>query len=172
MAILGVLACALFSAVALAEDVRSGDWTWSIDDPDIFYAGTENAAGNALMQFCYTDEGSCVYAVGFDMQCEEGSSYPALVNTDVSAASIDLLCGSELDDGSNFMFVKDFDQIDGLIRKAGQIGFALPMKGDEFKAVRFSLKGSVAAIDAMRTIAERGARVNGDVKKARDSEVF
>lgn len=169
---IGAVALLLWGSVAWGEEFTSGDWTWSIDDPTAFYAGTENSAGQMLAQFCDTTEDSCVYVVGFDTTCDEGDSYPALVNSDAGTVSIEFLCGGELDNGSNVMLVKDFDQMDGLLRKAKRIGFALPMQGDEFKAVRFSLKGSVAAIDAMRKVAARGAAAQSGAKKAKDTEVF
>lgn len=168
----GIGVLLLWGSVAWGEEFRSGDWTWSIDDPTAFYAGTENSAGQMLAQFCDTTEGSCVYVVGFDTTCDEGDPYPALVNSDAGTASIEFLCGGELDNGSNVMLVKGFDQMDSFIRKAKRIGFALPMQGDEFKAVRFSLKGSVAAIDAMRKVAARGAPATGSTKQTKDSEVF
>ena len=162
----------LCASVASSEEFTSGDWSWSIEDPEMFYAATENSAGQVLMQLCDTEDGTCFYAVGFNTTCDEGDSYPALVNSDAGTASIELYCGSASDDGTNLMLVKDFDQMDGFVRTAKKIGFALPMKGDEFKAVRFSLKGSVAAIDAMRKIAARGAPVQSNTRKAKDSEVF
>lgn len=162
----------LWGSVAWGEEFTSGDWTWSIDDPEMFYAATENSSGQALMQLCDTEDGTCFYAVGFDTTCNKGDSYPALVNSDAGTASIKLLCGGELDAGGNMMLVEDFDQMDEFVRKAKKIGFALPMQGDEFKAVRFSLKGSVAAIDAMRKIASRGAPASKNTKQAKDTEVF
>jgi hypothetical protein len=162
----------MWGSVAGSEEFRSGDWTWSIDDPAMFYAATENSAGQVLMQLCDIEDGSCLYAVGFDTRCDEGDSYPALVNSDAGTASIELLCGKTLEDGGNLMLVKGFDQMDGFVRGAKKIGFALPMQGDEFKAVRFSLKGSVAAIDAMRKIAARGAPATSNTRKAKDTEVF
>lgn len=162
----------LCASVAWGEELTSGDWTWSIDDPEMFYAATENSAGQALMQLCDTEDGTCFYAVGFDTTCDEGDSYPALVNSDAGTASIKLLCGGELESGGNMMLVEDFDQMDQFIRKARKIGFALPMQGDEFKAVRFSLKGSVAAIDAMRKIAARGTPASRNARQAKDTEVF
>ncbi len=170
----GLIACVLgvWGSVAWGEEFTSGDWTWSIDDPEMFYAATENSAGQVLMQLCDTEDANCFYAVGFNTNCDEGDSYPALVNSDAGTASIELYCGSDSDDGTNLMLVKDFDQMDEFVRKASRIGFALPMKGDEFKAVRFSLKGSVAAIDAMRKIAARGAPANKNTRQARDTEVF
>ena len=162
----------LWGSVASGEEFRSGDWTWSIDDPEMYYAATENSAGQVLMQLCDSEDGTCFYAVGFDTTCDEGDSYPALMNSDAGTASIELYCGSKSDDGTNLMLVKNFDQMDEFVRQAKKIGFALPMQGDEFKAVRFSLKGSVAAIDAMRKIAARGAPAQSKTKKARDTEVF
>ena len=169
---IGAVALLLWGSVAWGEEFTSGDWTWSIEDPEMFYAATENSAGQALMQLCDTEDGTCFYAVGFDTTCDEGDSYPALVNADTGASSIQLLCGGKFRDGTNMMLVEDFDQIDGIVRKAKRIGFALPMQGDEFKAVRFSLKGSVAAIDAMRKVAARGAAAQSGAKKAKDTEVF
>lgn len=163
---------ALLGCSAMAEDISSGDWRLNIDDPEMYYAATENSAGQVLMQLCDPEDATCFYAVGFDTRCDEGDSYPALVNSDVGTASIELLCGSELDDGNNLMLVKDFDQMDDFVRRASKIGFALPMQGDEFKAVRFSLRGSVKAIDAMRKVAARGVPTNKGIRNARDSEVF
>ena len=160
------------SSGARAGDFTSGDWVWSVDDPEMFYAATENSAGQALIQFCDPAEGHCVYAVGFDTTCDKGDSYPALVNSDAGTASITLKCGSELDDGGNLMLVEDFDQMDGFVRAAKRIGFALPMQGDEFKAVRFSLKGSNEALDAMRKLAARSGERKPGVRNAKDSEVF
>ena len=168
------MACVLllWGSVAWGEEFTSGDWAWSVDDPEMYYAGTENAAGQTLIQLCDPADGTCLYAVGFDTRCDKGDSYPALVNSDAGTAGIELLCGDEMDDGGHLMLVKDFDQVDSIIREATRIGFALPMKGDEFKAVRFSLKGSVNAIEAMRKVAERGAPAANNTKKAKDTEVF
>ena len=169
-----ICACVLglWGSVAWGEEFTSGDWAWSIDGPEMYYAATENSAGQALIQVCDSEDGTCFYAVGFDTTCDEGDSYPALVNADTGAATIELLCGGKFDDGSNMMLVEDFAQIDGIVRKSKRIGFALPMQGDEFKAVRFSLKGSVAAIDAMRKVAARGAPASKNTRQAKDSEVF
>jgi len=162
----------LMSSGARAGELTSGDWTWSIDDPEMFYAGTGNSAGQMLMQLCDISEGSCMYAVGLETTCSEGAAHPALVNTDETAASITLHCGKKLKDGSNLMFIEDFDQIDGIIRDARRIGFALPMEGDEFKAVRFSLKGAVQALDAMRKVAAKSNERRPGVRDAKDTEVF
>jgi hypothetical protein len=168
----GVVLALMLSGPAGADDFKVGDWAWNIDDPEMQMAGTTNEDGHVLTQLCYPESGKCIYAVGFDTNCTEGNSYPALVNADSGAAAIQFRRGGKLEDGTSLMLVEDFDQIDALIRKSSRIGFALPMEGDAFKAVRFSLRGSSDALDAMRKVAERaskGAR-GADSKKA--SEVF
>lgn len=168
---LGVVGLALWAPVAGADEARVGDWVWSVDDPGTFYAGTEHPGKEALMQLCDTEDGACFYAVSFGMRCKEGETYHALVNSDAGNGSVELYCGAELK-GSNLLFVQDFEQIDGLVRKAHRIGFALPMRGDEIKTVRFSLKGSVAAIDAMRGALARVAPIQSEAKKVREVETL
>lgn len=172
---LGVLLSAAFGvSPAFAEGFQSGDWVWNVDG-EMFYASTTNDAGQMLAQVCTAASGKCLYVVGFDTNCEDDHTYPAMMNTDQAAAPIDLLCGTKLDDGGNLMIVEDFDQMDSLLRRSKLVGFALPMEGDKFKAIRFSLKGSVAAIDAMRKFAANSSDKTPDTRKAtntRDSNVF
>ena len=172
---LGVLLWTAFNLpLALADDFQSGDWAWNVDG-EAFYAGTTNDAGQLLAQVCTADNGNCAYVVGFDTKCEEGEDYPAMVNTDQGAAAIEFLCGGKAHDGGNLMIAKDFDQMDALLRKSARVGFALPMQGDQFKAIRFSLKGSVSAIDAMRKFAASASDKTPDTRKAtntKDSNVF
>lgn len=146
--LLGVL------SAAHAGDIKSGDWSWDVDDPEALNALTSNSAANLLAQFCYPEKGNCLYAVAFGMTCEEGEKYPALVNTDKGSRSIELVCGPKFSD-ENLMLISEFDVIDKLVRQGKRIGFVMPMQGDEFKAVRFSLQGATQALDLMRRSAEK-----------------
>ena len=167
----GVLALML-AGPAGAGDFKVGDWVWNVDDPEVQLAGTTNDDGHILTQLCYPESGNCIYAVGFDTNCTEGNSYPALVNADTGADSMKFVCGGELKDGTHLMVAEDFDQIDKVIRKSNRIGFALPMEGDAFKAVRFSLRGSSDALDAMRKVAERASKNSPGTDTKKASEVF
>jgi hypothetical protein len=40
----------------------------------------------------------------------------------------------------------NFDSVTGAIIKSTRIGFAVPLRGDEFQVVRFDLTGATAAI--------------------------
>lgn len=149
-----VAACLMFGASTIsAADVESGDWHWNIDGTDMFYAGTSNNAENLLVQFCYLTDGNCIYAVSFGLTCDKGAKYPALVNTDSGARSIELICGNKMQ-GQNVLMFSNFEEIDDVIRSNDRVGFVLPLKGDEFKAIRFSLRGSAKALDAMRAAVE------------------
>ncbi len=160
------------SGAARAADFNSGDWVWNADDPSVMYAATMNDAGQMLAQFCDASDGSCVYAVGFQTQCDVGDTYPVMINSDIGAAYVEFHCAKQLKDMGNLMVATDFDQLDGFVRKASRIGFALPMQGDRFKAVRFSLKGAVPALDAMRKVASMSKGTQDDARKVRDSNVF
>jgi hypothetical protein len=169
--IVGVV-CALATTSGLAAERRSGDWTWNTEAADLQWAGTENGAGQELGQFCYPQDGHCIYAVSFDTTCKDGDSYPAIVNSDAGAATLNLRCGPRLDNGANLMVVEDFEQIDRIVRSGSRIGFALPMESDAFKAVRFSLHGADTALDRMRSAAARVNSPSRDVKQAKTTEVF
>lgn len=145
---IGILFAVLGSS-AWAGDVKSGDWAWNVDDPEIFVAGIENSAGHMLAQFCDPESTNCFYAVGFDTYCEPGHKYPVLVNSDAGSAHLEFICGEKVGD-QHVMVASDFDAMDRLVRQANHIGFAIPMEGDAFRAVRFSLNGSNDALDAMR----------------------
>lgn len=145
---------AMLPFTSIAGDIVSKDWVWNIDDNEIPYAATTNSAGQLLGQYCYPKLGKCMYLVGFSITCEEDSNYPALVNTDKGAQSIQLICGGKLDDvDQNVLMASNFDELDKIIRGASRIGFVIPMQSDDFKAVRFSLRGAEDALDRMRAAA-------------------
>jgi len=142
-------ACLMLPGLAQAGDHVSGDWSWNVDDPEIFVAGIENSAGHMLAQFCDPESTNCFYAVGFGLKCEPGHQYPVLVNADTGSAQLEFICGDRIGD-QNVLVASDFDAMDDVVRSANKVGFAIPLEGDDFKAVRFSLNGSNEALDAMR----------------------
>jgi len=146
-AVLGLMGA---TGPALAGDQRVGDWIWNVDDPEVFVAGTENSAGHNLAQVCATDSNQCLFFVSFGINCEPDNRYTVLVNSDVGASTMQFLCMDD-SDGEHSLVAMDFEAMDKLVRQASRVGFAIPMEGDDFKAVRFSLIGSNEAMDAMRT---------------------
>ena len=152
---LAALVC--IATTAHADRHSVGDWSYGANpSEEVFEAGTTASDGEvSLSQVCLVSE-PCFYLVNFDVTCESDSQMPALVNTDIGALSVTLLCtDTKADDGTNYMVVMPFEKFDEAIRGAKRLGFVMPMENDEFHAVRFSLRGAVRAIDRMRAAAAR-----------------
>lgn len=144
------------SSVAHGEAFLSKDWAWSTDtDKDGYYfAATINGVGSLVGQYCYFDSGNCLWLIGLKTTCDEGSEYPALVNSDAGALQVTLLCAHKYE-GRNVLAVSDFDGFDRIVRNATKMGIVLPLQNDEFKVSRFGLAGSTYALDLMRAATER-----------------
>jgi hypothetical protein len=138
---------------AHAETFASKEWAWSTDNPDFYFAATANGVGHILGQYCYFESGTCLYLVGIGINCEEGSQYPALINSDAGSAQVSLVCAYKYEN-QFVLFINSFDDVDRIIRAATRIGIAVPMQRDEFKVSRFGLAGSTYAIDLMRASAQ------------------
>lgn len=145
----------LSSASSFAEFKQNKDWFWnlSLDAGNFVYAATLNSSDRLLGQYCYFDEGTCVYMVTLGITCTEGSEYPSIINSSAGVVTVDLICAHKYEDENTF-FITPFDDVDNIIKQASTIGFAVAMEGDEFKVVRFSLSGSTYAIEKMRSGAE------------------
>jgi hypothetical protein len=164
----------LFLGAALsasAGDRPIGDWKWNVDDPELYSAGIELPGGHVLAQFCIPNKGSCFYAVGFGITCEPNEKYHVLVNSDVGSSQLEFVCGDSIGK-QNVLLAADFDALDSVVRDANRVGFAIPMANDEFKAVRFSLRGSNEAIDAMREAAQTAPHFRTAVSEQPVSERF
>jgi len=154
------MACvlALFFLSILSMKSEAQEWKPGVsDDGDFLYAATVNEAGRILGQYCYFDTGSCLYIVSMGITCTPGDEYPALVNSDAGSAQIRLLCSEKYHD-ENILFVNSFDDIDRIVRDANRVGFAVPMENDDFKVVRFSLRGAARTIDLMRATAAKSMK--------------
>lgn len=149
----GLLCMLAFACAAKAQGV--GQWIYKNSEPD-YYAGTLNDSGNGFGQHCSPGEGSCVYFIGLSTRCEDGEDYPALLSSDFGAYSVNLTCQGRTPDGKMHRYViSPFKDVDSAVRNSKRIGIALALEGDQFRVVRFSLDGAVAAITIIRSGAER-----------------
>lgn len=168
MAILLWLSGALVSSPLNAAREASGDWFWSADNPDAFYAGTVNDSSLALGQFCYPKLDTCVFAFDLGTKCVRNRKSPAIVSTDVGAEAIELVCGDHFE--RQILIAKNFKVVDEFVRRSKIFGIAVPLDGNEFKVVRFSLVGSTRALDRMRREAERVQALRRGIPKANPAE--
>lgn len=129
-------------------DNQYKDWYWSINDEAVAYAKVINNQNSTLGQYCYYGSGMCRYMFNLSVTCKEKDEYVGLVNSDIGVFDISLYCVSSSDGGAVF-FVGDFDYIDKIVRESDNIAMAVAIDAGYFKVVRFSLAGSIYAIEMM-----------------------
>ena len=157
-----------------ADANTSKDWFWDSTNSTYATALTMNENNYVLGLWCYHADDNCIYIIDFGLTCEKLEEYPVLINSNIGTSHMNVTCGHEYE-GHNVMYASDYDQIDSIVKNASKIGFAIPLKGDEFKAVRFSLAGSNYAIDKMLTeflAISEGSNNSEGVQKAVNSEEY
>lgn len=157
------------SSLAYAQDF--GKWTVVTDDPTMMYAVTFNDSGALFGQYCYPDQGSCLWLISVTTSCEKDHKYPVLANSDGGAVPLTLQCqgpiGGKGEDAKFAYVFTDFDAVSNLVKSATRIGFAVPLQADQFKVVRFEVDGSAPALSAMRSKAS-AAMDQGKAKNTKD----
>lgn len=136
----------------IAASAEIGDWTYGLSDNHAsFYAFTTNNSGSVFGEWCSAATGKCTWMVGMNASCnEESSAYPILANTDGAAAPVSIICSGKLESTDLYRYqFSSWKDLEALLKEAGQIGFAIPLKAGQFRVVRFSLNGLRAAVSRM-----------------------
>jgi hypothetical protein len=160
-----LLKIALLSLLpALVFAAEFDDWEADVsDDGGTFYALTTNDSGAMFGKWCTLASGKCTWMVGLNAGCEEDSTYPILANTDTGAQSLSISCGGTVPGTqlSRYQFTS-YDDVERVLKGAHRrIGFAIPMQGDQFRVVRFSLSGEPTAVSSMEAAAARAQQRQG-----------
>jgi len=142
------------SGAAVAQTVNVGSWMVSTQSDTAVYAVTVNDSGALLGQFCYPEQGSCMWLLGMTTGCEQGDRYPVLLNSDRGAQSVEIYCDGKLESGLYRYAFTDFDAMQNHVKDSTRIGFAVPLRSDQFRVVRFALDGAAPAIQSMRDAAQ------------------
>jgi hypothetical protein len=154
---------------ARAESQTFDTWATSTDGAGGVYASTVNDSGHILGQYCDPSAGSCYWLLGMSTRCRPGARYPVLVNSDTAAQSLEVGCTGETGGqaGTYGLVFTDFEAISNIIAGSHRLGIAFPLKGDQFRVVRFDLVGAPAALAAMRAKGSksRPATPDGQDKK-------
>jgi hypothetical protein len=127
-------------------------WTTGADEQGGTHASVMNESGFILGQYCDSRTGPCYWVLGMSARCKMGTKYPVLVNSDVSAQSLEVGCTGETagQAGIYGLVFTDPEAIGGIIARSNRLGIAFPMKGDQFRVVRFDVTGAPAALAAAR----------------------
>lgn len=151
---LGVLA---FASIAQGQELKAfGEWHagWS-DQDKAARAWTMNESGSGLIMECSAETTKCVWLVISDTECDEGSSYAALLNSELGSRAFDLLCLGLARNRRYRMALGDFSEASAIIVSGKGFGLAIAMESGRFKVLRFSLVGSRAAMDHAITLFQR-----------------
>lgn len=143
---LAFIAALVLSGNAGAEEKHFGDWFVVRADNGDMVAGTQqDNFSKALVYRCFKDINKCAHVLIADIVCDDGYTYPVLVNSEHSALSMNTLCS--VNESRSELILTEFDLIHEIIRKSDIVGIAVPMASGQFKVVRFSLSGSSKAMD-------------------------
>jgi hypothetical protein len=143
--------------VVETPDYRFGRWTAS-DLGNYTGANTLNESGSEFGLLCGTQ---CVYYVNLQHECDSGESYPGMVNSPAGSAVLTLHCYHL--DKIPIMIFEPKELSETAFAKGGEIGFAVPLKSGRFGVSRFSLDGSLQALEKATSIAvqKQNARQQG-----------
>lgn len=141
-----------------AEEKTFGEWIVVQSDDGDYIAATGRDDGKQMLAFrCFGQMQQCVHVLVADTRCNDGKTYPILVNSDHAALSMNTVCSEN--DGTYELLLNEYDAIHSILRESDVVGFAIPMASGEFKAVRFSMDGSVRAMDYVK---DKTAKKAGD----------
>jgi hypothetical protein len=125
----------------VAQTRTFDDWVVTVDDDGTsIYAATVNDSGEMFAEMCFLSSGSCNWVLGISTACKEDHVYAVLANSSITAKALDITCLKELGDGTH-VYSFEWKPLESVIKGASWVGMAIPMEGDAFQVVRFSLKG-------------------------------
>jgi hypothetical protein len=95
-----------------------------------------------------------------NINCEDGSRYPVLINGDGGSAQMEIVC-KKLGDKPRYVF-SNFDTINNSVKSSKKfIGFAFPLESGLFEVNRFLLDGAPEAIGRMKALSNSKKKKGG-----------
>jgi hypothetical protein len=134
--------------------------TGAMDDNEGYFAATVNDSTSIFRQYCYTGSGQCLWLLAVNINCEDGSRYPVLINGDGGSAQMEIVC-KKLGDKPRYVF-SNFDAINNSVKSSKKfIGFAFPLESGLFEVNRFLLDGAPEAIGRMKALSNSKKKKGG-----------
>ena len=134
------------------------DWRWSdwvvSNDPEITIGLTKNTSESSFGMVCLED---CSWFVDFNLECQEDTTYPAMVAAGGVVYPLKLEC---LIVGDSYLLIYNVTAMPmAAVSGQGQLAFVIGNKDGSFNVSRFSLAGAPPALAKTMTLAvERGKR--------------
>lgn len=145
-----VVAAALLTIPTTLYAEEFGEWKIGRAEAGVL-SFTTNDSGTMLGQFCWYDTELCQWLLGTTIPCNKEEIYPVLANASTGSYHFEMKCFGILPSMNEiyaYAFIKP-EKIDDVIRSSTKIGFAFPLKNDNFKVSRFKLNGANKSCDFM-----------------------
>jgi hypothetical protein len=124
------------------------DWAVGVtSDKKGVFAATVNESGGVFGEYCYPSSDTCFWLLSNETTCDDGNTYPVLVNTDTGSATTTIVC-KKVDGKARYVFAS-YREIESSIKGARWLGMAFPMESGRFQVSRFSLAGASEAVSFM-----------------------
>ena len=123
------------------EKIAYQNWFVEIG-PETTEAYTANDSNSSLGLFCGGT--TCVFYLNPNLNCQPNTKNAVLMNGPTVSAAISMQC--TLVGKHYFQILDPFDQVLNAVKAGGNIGFAVALQGGAFSVYRFSLNGSLQAL--------------------------
>ena len=159
---------------ASADTVTFGRWKAGLSpDKNAAYAGNSNDSGSILAKTCSTSKDACMWIVSTDSECDNGSQYPFLINSDLSATAMTAKCLGISPTGKLYRYeITGAETLEGVLLKAKRVGLAFPMQSDQFKVIRFQLDGIEEAVPFVKVLAAEAIAARTDYALGETFDAF
>ena len=131
----------LHGSVFANEKIAYQNWVVEIG-PETTEVYTVNDSNSSLGLFCGGT--TCVFYLNPNLNCTPNTKNAVLMNGSTISAAIGMQC--TLVGKHYFQILDPFDQVLNAVKAGGNIGFAVALQGGAFSVYRFSLNGSLPAI--------------------------
>jgi len=145
---------------ASAETI--GDWN-TVLAKQFSESFTSNSSGSSLGILCANKNGKCFLYLDPKLQCTEKAVQPILLNSASGAYATTSSCIHLAN--RQILVLAHFDMLVKMIEENNSIGIALPLAGGQFKAARFSLRGSTKSIEWAKSMAIARKSLNKGTSK-------
>lgn len=151
------IAAAAVAACLATPGVHAGEnynewFSQSFDAGTATGAFTVNDSGATFGEICRLQEGSCQWRLLLDLACEDNTTTSILANTDQGASTLEFRCAGKSENGKGYLYVfKNWKQLESSLKSSSKVGFAMPVKGDQFVVYRFKLQGMTETTSEMET---------------------
>jgi hypothetical protein len=155
----------IFISSNVLSKTLDDEWFIVFDEKtgDYIAAVVADNGDDVLAYRCFKKEQLCSVAIRSKVKCEDGSSYPMLVNSPKGSFMLEGIC--------TISNLKNYDQVltpykrisEVMYDGEGILGIAISLKDGDFKAIRFNLVGATKKMsEVWQKVKKSGSSKNAD----------